>query len=106
MGLPVVASEVSGIPELVTGDRNGVLVQPDDPVALADAISRVLHAPVLCAALGAQARATVTEHFDNDRNLALLCGLLQNHSDLRMRPDDADCVLAGADVQRLPLGAK
>lgn len=109
MGLPVVASEVSGIPELVTVDRNGVLVQPDDPVALADAIRRVLHAPALCAALGAQARATVIEHFDNDRNLALLCGLLQNHSGLRMRPDDADRDSADADVrhaQRLPMVAK
>lgn len=78
LGLPVVATQVSGIPELVTPGRNGLLVEPDDPAALADAIQRVLADPVLAAALGRAARAGVTEHFDNDRNLHLLLQLLEN----------------------------
>ena len=40
-GLPVVSTTVGGIPEMVT-PRDGVLVPPDDPVALAEAIDRVL----------------------------------------------------------------
>jgi glycosyltransferase involved in cell wall biosynthesis len=75
-GLPVAASRVSGIPELVIDGNNGLLVEPGDPNALADAVDRLLRQPHLCAALGCRARRTVTEHFDNDRNLRLLCALL------------------------------
>ncbi len=44
-GAPVVASNVSGIPELVEDEVNGLLVAPDDPQALADALVRVLRGP-------------------------------------------------------------
>ena len=77
MGLPVVASNVSGIPELVGHGHNGLLVEPDQPEALADAIVQLLAQPQLCADLGGQARQTVTASFDNDRNLQRLCGLLE-----------------------------
>ena len=77
MGLPVVASNVSGIPELVDHGHNGLLVEPDQPEALADAIVQLLAQPQLCADLGGQARLTVTASFDNDRNLQRLCDLLE-----------------------------
>jgi glycosyltransferase involved in cell wall biosynthesis len=76
MGLPVVASRVSGIPELVSHGRNGLLVEPDQAALLADAIERVLTQPALAARLGRDATTSVAEAFDNDRNLELLCGLL------------------------------
>lgn len=76
MGLPVVASRVSGIPELVQHGRNGLLVEPDDAVGLADAIADVLDDRALGARLGQAARASVAESFDNDRNLRLVCQLL------------------------------
>jgi glycosyltransferase involved in cell wall biosynthesis len=41
-GLPVVASRVSSLPELVVDGETGVLVQPDDPSALALGIARAL----------------------------------------------------------------
>jgi glycosyltransferase involved in cell wall biosynthesis len=41
-GVPVVASAVGGIPEMVQHEGNGLLVQPDDPAVLAKAIERVL----------------------------------------------------------------
>jgi glycosyltransferase involved in cell wall biosynthesis len=41
-GLPVVASEVSSLPELVVGERTGLLVRPDDPSALALGVARAL----------------------------------------------------------------
>jgi len=37
-GKPVIASHVGGIPEIVSDGKNGVLVKPNDPVALSDAI--------------------------------------------------------------------
>lgn len=79
MGLPVVASRVSGIPELVIDGHNGRLVEPGDPDALAAVIEAVLGDVDAARALGQQARASVLEGFDNDRNLQLLRGLLARH---------------------------
>jgi L-malate glycosyltransferase len=40
--IPVVASDVGGIPEIVTHEKTGLLVKPDDPQGLADSINRIL----------------------------------------------------------------
>jgi glycosyltransferase involved in cell wall biosynthesis len=77
VGVPVVATRVSGIPELVQHRRNGLLVEADDAAALADAIEQLIDAPALGAELATAARTTVTEHFDNDRNLRLVLQLLE-----------------------------
>jgi glycosyltransferase involved in cell wall biosynthesis len=63
-GLPVVSTAVSGIPELVAHDRNGLLVTPHDPEALAEALAVLIDDPERRAQLGAEARRTVVEHFD------------------------------------------
>ena len=44
-GLPVVASRVSSLPELVVDSKTGVLVHPDDPSALAAGVARALDNP-------------------------------------------------------------
>jgi glycosyltransferase involved in cell wall biosynthesis len=42
---PIVATNVSSIPEIVTDGETGLLVPPDDPAALAEAVNRVLDDP-------------------------------------------------------------
>jgi len=42
LNIPVVATDVGGIPELITHDKNGILVSPDNPHKLADAINNLL----------------------------------------------------------------
>jgi glycosyltransferase involved in cell wall biosynthesis len=54
-GRPVVASAVGGIPEQVREGETGLLVTPEDPSALADAIVRMLADPLRCAAMGVEA---------------------------------------------------
>ncbi|HEV8696716.1 MAG TPA: glycosyltransferase family 4 protein [Candidatus Limnocylindrales bacterium] len=63
-GLPVVASRLSGIPELVEHEVEGLLVPPGDPTALADAIERLQADPGLRARLGASARRRIEREFD------------------------------------------
>lgn len=55
-GCAVVGSAVPGVKELIRDGRNGCLVAPGDPVALADAIERLLRQPEYAAALAAEAR--------------------------------------------------
>lgn len=62
-GLPVVASAVGGVPDLVTSSENGLLVPPGEGRALAGAITALLLAPERRALLGRAAAHTVTERF-------------------------------------------
>ena len=55
-GLPVVATRVGGVPEMVAEGRSGLLVSPGDPAALSDAIRYVLSDPALRARWGAEGR--------------------------------------------------
>jgi len=55
---PVVATRVGGIPDLVEDDRNGLLVEPGDTPALAEAIVRVLSDRELAERLSAGAHAS------------------------------------------------
>jgi phosphatidylinositol alpha-mannosyltransferase len=55
-GLPVVASDIPGYREVVRDGVEGILVPPRDPVALADALGRVLGDADLAAALGEAGR--------------------------------------------------
>jgi colanic acid/amylovoran biosynthesis glycosyltransferase len=62
-GLPVLTTELSGIPELVEDGRTGLLVRPGDVPALADGIRRLVEDRDLRERLAANARQHVVERF-------------------------------------------
>jgi glycosyltransferase involved in cell wall biosynthesis len=62
-GLPTVATDVGGNPEVIENGINGLLVRPNDPTALADAISSLLENPRFAAQLGAAGKERVHRHF-------------------------------------------
>ena len=68
MGLPVVSTRVSGIPELVRDGETGLLVPQQDAGALADALERVFRDPKLARRLAARGRAHVLERYNLLRN--------------------------------------
>lgn len=71
-GLPVVATAVDGLREQVT-ERTGVLVEPEDPEALADAIAGIAARPAAeRAALGSAGRERVRAEFTIERQVAEL----------------------------------
>ena len=59
LGLPVVATRVGGVPEMLDGGRLGLLVPPEDPAALAAGLCRVLGDRGLGDQLGRAAQAHV-----------------------------------------------
>lgn len=63
MSRPVVATRVNGVPEIIEGDKTGLLVPPRDPEALEGAIRRILHDPAWAAQMGRAGRARVAARF-------------------------------------------
>lgn len=66
-GVPLVATTIGVLPDLVLPGRTGLLVPPGDPGALAEAISALARAPEEARRLGAAGRARVCERFTVDR---------------------------------------
>lgn len=65
-GIPVIASEVGGIPEAVKDGVNGILIPPMDSVAIQNALIRLLDDPALRLKMGAEGKRIVEEEFSVD----------------------------------------
>jgi glycosyltransferase involved in cell wall biosynthesis len=76
-GLPVVTTNVSGIPELVQDGQTGLVVEPDQAIAIADALQRLHRDTGLARRLGAAGRTVVAERFDGDRLIGELATLFR-----------------------------
>lgn len=75
-GRPVVSTTMPGVSEAITDGESGLLVAPDDPAALAGALTRLLAEPELRLRLGAQARRAAAERFDRTANLPAVSAAL------------------------------
>ena len=64
--VPVVASAVGGIPEVITSGMDGILVPPADPAALATAVAELLTDPALRDRIGTAGYRTVADRFSID----------------------------------------
>ncbi|MFL5802108.1 MAG: glycosyltransferase [Roseiflexaceae bacterium] len=71
-GVAVVASGISGIPELVEHERSGLLTAPRDATSIADALERLEREPALRQRLGLAGREKVLHEFDLATNAAAL----------------------------------
>ena len=76
-GLPVVASRVGGIPEIVADGVTGLLVEPGDPARLAEALGALLRDESRRRALGAAGLTSVGDVFDLARQCATLVDLYE-----------------------------
>lgn len=74
-GIPVVASNLGGLPELVHDGETGLLFPAGDAGALAEQISRLWNEPELCSALAAKAREEIRAKCDATRHYESLVKL-------------------------------
>ena len=79
----VVASRVGGIPEVVAGGETGLLVPPDDPASLADALNMLLRDPGRAAAMGLAGRERAVAEFSWDAVAVQTAAL---YEELAVRP--------------------
>jgi glycosyltransferase involved in cell wall biosynthesis len=96
-GIPVVASQITGIPELVEPGVNGVLVAPGRADDLADALEDLLTAPAARrAAMGMEGRHSVEAGFDIDGTARDLLDLFEEFAPARdATPQAAAAAVAG-----------
>jgi L-malate glycosyltransferase len=66
-GLPVVATEVGGNYELVDNKKTGLLVKPDDPQQLGEAISSLLESQQIAGKMGASGREALRDKFSIEK---------------------------------------
>lgn len=79
LGLPVVATDVCGIGEVIVDQKTGRLVPQRSPAALASAIRQQLENPQQALAMAANARERVRQMFDPERNAQALAKLYLTH---------------------------
>jgi colanic acid/amylovoran biosynthesis glycosyltransferase len=72
MELPCVATWITGVPEIIEGDLEGLLVPPGSASALADAVERLMDDPERARRLGTAARRKVLAKFHLERNVERL----------------------------------
>jgi glycosyltransferase involved in cell wall biosynthesis len=71
-GVPIVASDLPALREVLRHEENALLARPDDPDSFAASVRRILAEPALAARLGARARADVLGYSWDARARALL----------------------------------
>lgn len=79
-GLPAVATAVGGVPEVLTSEA-GILVAPEEPEMLANALATLLKDPILAAAMGCAARMRAQSYSLEevlDAFERLFCGLTRS----------------------------
>ncbi len=76
--LACVSTLVSGVPELLDNDENGLVVPPEDPRSLAAALERLIRDPALRIGLGAAAERRVRAEFDHHSSVNQLSGLFES----------------------------
>lgn len=73
VGLPVISTDVNGIPDLVMDGETGILIKPGDIDALENAIMKLLNEPETRQSMGEKGKARVENLFSTDVVINKLC---------------------------------
>ena len=76
-GLPVVASNIGGIPEIIEDGKTGILVQPRDSRGLADAIKKIFDSHTMRMSLGTTLNKKIVDDFSLEKALSKTLSLYE-----------------------------
>lgn len=79
-GIPVVASRIGGLIDLIEDGKSGYLVPSNDPSALAEKITEALSNPQRSKAMAEQARSNIEQHFSAQNMLQQTLGVYEQYS--------------------------
>ena len=77
IGVPVVSTRLSGVPELIEDGEEGLLSEPDDTAGLADAIGAILADPLRAEAMADRARSKVEREYEIGASVARMAAELR-----------------------------
>lgn len=80
MGIPVISTDISGIPELITHRKSGLLVTPGDSMALANALKQVFEESSVITQMAVEARRKVVDDFNIETEGLRLLDIFQESS--------------------------
>jgi glycosyltransferase involved in cell wall biosynthesis len=69
MGIPVISTKVSGIPELIDHGESGILVEPEDPSILASKLDKILSEKIELKAMTIKARQIVVDRYSHKKQV-------------------------------------
>jgi glycosyltransferase involved in cell wall biosynthesis len=78
-GLPVIGSNVGGIPSLIKNNETGLLVEPEDSSALSDAILRLVADKELYLRIGEQARQHALSNYSSETMIKKMENVYMGH---------------------------
>lgn len=71
-GVPIVATDTGGIPEVITHELNGLLVSPEDSIKMAEAVKRLIDNPLLAQEISNNGIKIVRKKFNQNRIIVLI----------------------------------
>jgi glycosyltransferase involved in cell wall biosynthesis len=99
-GLPVIGSNVGGIPEMIVDERTGLLISPKSPCDLAVALDRLLSTPPLRQRMGIAARRRCEEMFSLEAHVK---AVLQQYEVVLTRPNSLSSVSSRLSSRLFPM---
>jgi glycosyltransferase involved in cell wall biosynthesis len=85
MKLPVISTNMTGIPEVVEDGVSGILIPPNDENALAEAMIKLIENHDLREKLGENARKKIEERFDINKNIVKYVALFEDVGNVRIQ---------------------
>jgi len=86
--VPVISTQLAGVPEMIENGRDGLLVAPKNPVAIAEAVEKLLADPAAAESLGQQGRISAEDKFAVEKTTRVLKHLLSKHGRVKV-PESA-----------------
>jgi len=85
LGVPVAASRLGPLPDIVEENKNGLLFDPDNAESLLECIRQIWIQPALLAEMGKNARADFEDKYTADKNYAMLMDIYQKAIEARRK---------------------